>query len=218
MVCTGSWDRTLKFWDTRTPNPAVSLNLPNQVFCGEFRGNLGVISCNNVILAYDLSNLNNPAEEIRSTHLKYQIISVATFPSADGFAFGGIDGRVQFHDFKGPTDKNLSYAFKAHRRGDNAYPINALSFNNKTGAIVTCGGDGKVITWDRFSKSKIHEYTPANPLPITSAKFSYDGKLLAYASGYDWHKMINNYDKNKSKPSIIFTYCEKETQLKSLSR
>lgn len=85
-----------------------------------------------------------------------------------------------------------------------------------TGVALSCGGDGKVITWDRFAKSKVHEYTPANPLPITAGKFNHEGRILAYASGYDWHKMINNYDKNVSKPSIIFTYCEKEVQAKSL--
>lgn len=215
MVCTGSWDGTLKYWDTRSPNPSFSVQLPCQVFCGEFKGNLGVISCNNILFVFDLAFPDKAPLEIKPTHIKSQIVSVGLFPQLNGFGYGGIDGRVQFHDFNDSTSSS-TYAFRAHRSSNgDGHTVSVVNFNPTTGAALTCGGDGRVIVWDKPNKSKLKEYTPTNPLPITAGKYNADGRLLAYASGYDWQKMMDDYDKNKRKPSLIFTYCEKDVQPKS---
>lgn len=32
---TGSWDKTLKFWDTRSPTPMLTINLPERCYCAD---------------------------------------------------------------------------------------------------------------------------------------------------------------------------------------
>ncbi|CAF96553.1 unnamed protein product [Tetraodon nigroviridis] len=39
-VMTGSWDKTLKFWDTRSPNPMMSLQMPERCYCADVVGAL----------------------------------------------------------------------------------------------------------------------------------------------------------------------------------
>lgn len=34
-LMTGSWDKTLKFWDTRTPNPMLTIQLPERCYCAD---------------------------------------------------------------------------------------------------------------------------------------------------------------------------------------
>nr|CAD7414133.1 unnamed protein product [Timema poppensis] len=34
-LMTGSWDKTLKFWDTRSPAPMMTINLPERVYCAD---------------------------------------------------------------------------------------------------------------------------------------------------------------------------------------
>ena len=43
LVVSGGWDRKLKFWDTRSPNPAGTLDLPERVYDLDVRGNLMVV-------------------------------------------------------------------------------------------------------------------------------------------------------------------------------
>ena len=33
MTC--SWDKTIKFWDTRAPNPMLSIDLPERAYCAD---------------------------------------------------------------------------------------------------------------------------------------------------------------------------------------
>lgn len=44
MVVTGSWDRTVKCWDTRTPTPAATLQLPERVYAMDVKFPLMVVA------------------------------------------------------------------------------------------------------------------------------------------------------------------------------
>ena len=39
VVVTGSWDKKLKYWDTRQPNPVLTHDLPERCYCAD------VVSC-----------------------------------------------------------------------------------------------------------------------------------------------------------------------------
>lgn len=43
MLVTGSWDRTVKYWDLRQPNPAHSQQLPERVFAMDVKYPLMVV-------------------------------------------------------------------------------------------------------------------------------------------------------------------------------
>jgi len=52
------------------------------------------------------------------------------------------------------------------------------------------------------------------PLPITTATFSKDGKVLAYSTGYDWSQGSGNYDPSKMQPQL-FLHEVKDVEVKN---
>jgi len=68
--------------------------------------------------------------------------------------------------------------------------------------FVTAGSDGSMHFWDKDSKSRLK--TGANlRSPISTARFSPDGSLLAYALGYDWSKGRLGYKPEVHMPSLL---------------
>ena len=45
MIVSGGYDRLLKFWDARQPNPTLQLQLPERVYDLDVRDSLMVVAC-----------------------------------------------------------------------------------------------------------------------------------------------------------------------------
>jgi hypothetical protein len=59
--------------------------------------------------------------------------------------------------------------------------------------FATFGGDGCIVTWNKDNKAK-YRASPKYDHSLTAGAFSDDGKLLAFAIGYDYasgHEGIN---------------------------
>jgi len=65
--------------------------------------------------------------------------------------------------------------------------VNSIDFHPNFGTFVTAGTDGQYTYWDKDKKQKVLAKKALNA-PITAAKFSKDGTMVAYAAGYDWSK------------------------------
>ncbi|KAJ3302218.1 hypothetical protein HDV03_005236 [Kappamyces sp. JEL0829] len=94
MLVTGSWDKTLKYWDLRQQQPAHVLNLPERCYALDVKNALMVAAtAERHVLIY---NLNNPsvAHKTLVSTLKWQTRVVTCFPDATGYALGSIEGRV----------------------------------------------------------------------------------------------------------------------------
>ncbi len=96
MVVTGSWDRTVKFWDLRSPIPAAQLTCPERVYSLDTRNRLLVIATAD--RQFHLINLDNWSAiwRTRQSPFKHQTRVVTCFLDANGFAAGGIEGRASF--------------------------------------------------------------------------------------------------------------------------
>ena len=187
MAVTGSWDKTLKYWDFRTPNPAATVNLPDRISCMDVVGNMMVVSTADLnFLVYDLRKPDAVFKTI-ATKLKRQTRCLAVFPDQTGFTVGSIEGRVsiQHVDDKSATEKD--FAFKCHRDNSNIYSVHAIKFHPVHGSFCTAGGDGVISFWDKDSKQRLKLYEKI-AAPVTAAQFSPDGTIFAYACGYDWAK------------------------------
>ena len=57
LLVTGSWDRTLKYWDTRQPNPALQVQLPERCYALDVTHPLLVVGC--AERQIQVFNLNN---------------------------------------------------------------------------------------------------------------------------------------------------------------
>lgn len=45
MIITGSWDKTVRYWDTRQPKQAGSIVLSERVYTGSVSQTIAVIGC-----------------------------------------------------------------------------------------------------------------------------------------------------------------------------
>ena len=142
-IVTGGWDRKLKFWDARSPNPAGVFDLPERVYAMDIRDSLLVVgTANRQILIYDCQG--QPREHMRKeSPLKYQTRCISCFTDTTGFAVGSIEGRVGIHYVQKVQGKD-SFAFKCHRQDSSVYSVNAIAFHNHLGTFATVGADGVV--------------------------------------------------------------------------
>ena len=109
-LMTGSWDKTLKFWDLRQQQPILTLNLPERCYCADVEYPVAVVStAARHLLVYQLENSPQEFKRIESP-LKYQHRCVSIFKDKkgmpSGFALGSIEGRVAIQ-YINPTNPKV---------------------------------------------------------------------------------------------------------------
>mmetsp|Transcript_9069 Transcript_9069/g.13720 ORF Transcript_9069/g.13720 Transcript_9069/m.13720 type:complete len:340 (+) Transcript_9069:53-1072(+) len=195
-LVTGSWDRTIKYWDPRKPSPLMgTVHMPGRVYSLNAKHSLLVVGCSE--RKTPIFDLKKPTEiwKTLDSPLKQQTRTVACLKDANGFAIGSIEGRCAIHYISANDQKN-NFAFKCHRNPNqnDVYPINEISFHPGFGTFATCGSDGSWAFWDHNSRQRL-KACEVLPHPITAGRFNHNGHLYAYASAYDWHKGIQGYPK-----------------------
>lgn len=95
MLATGSWDKTVKFWDLRSDKPAASIPMQDRVYTMDVRNNsIMVVGCaERYINIFDLTSSNPSAFRTVQSPLKWQTRVVSCFSDGSGFAVGSIEGR-----------------------------------------------------------------------------------------------------------------------------
>lgn len=93
VVASGSWDKTLRYWDMRSSTPVSTINLPERCYCMDASQKLLVVGCADRHIT--IIDLNNPQQIFKTTQspLKWQTRTVACYPQANGFAVGSVEGR-----------------------------------------------------------------------------------------------------------------------------
>jgi mRNA export factor len=93
MIVTGSWDKTIKYWDTRQSQPVASVQCQERVYTLDVKKNLLVVgTADRYINVINLSEPNKFYKTLQSP-LKWQTRVVSCFSDATGFAVGSIEGR-----------------------------------------------------------------------------------------------------------------------------
>ncbi|CUA77045.1 Poly(A)+ RNA export protein [Schizosaccharomyces pombe 972h-] [Rhizoctonia solani] len=220
ILATGSWDKTIKYWDLRQPSPIAKVDLPERCFTMDVVYPLLVVgTADRQVLVYDL---NNPTTVFRTitSPLKWQTRVVSCFPTGKGFGMGSIEGRVamQYIDEK---EASNNFSFRCHRkeqsvtRNTDIYSVNDISFHPVHGTFSTAGADGVVSFWDGDSKTRLKSLDAA-PAPITCTAFNKTGSLLAYAVSYDWSKGHTGMTPNH--PNKIMIHLVKDDEVKRRAR
>ncbi|XP_046844256.1 mitotic checkpoint protein BUB3-like [Xenia sp. Carnegie-2017] len=189
VVVTGSWDKTVKLWDPRQPQPTGTYSQPDKVYTMALADERLVVGtvCRSRVMVWDLRNMSY-VQQKRESSLKYQTRCIKAFPNKQGYVLSSIEGRVAVEYFDpSPEVQKTKYAFKCHRIKEsgmeNIYPVNAISFHSVHNTFATGGSDGFVNVWDGFNKKRLcqfHRY----PSSISSLSFSHDGSSLAIASSF----------------------------------
>lgn len=200
-LVTGSWDRTLRYWDVRQPNPVCTCQLPERVYAMDARDRLLVVGmADRHLHVYTLSQPQTPYKVLQSP-LKHQTRCVACFPDQSGYLIGSVEGRVAVHHVEASM-ASKNFTFRCHREGQDIFAVNAASFHPTHGTFVTAGSDGSYNFWDKDSKQRLKALSKA-AAPITAAQFNRDGSLMAYSVSYDWSRGSQQYDPATAKNLVL---------------
>lgn len=96
LLATGSWDKTVKFWDLRQSAAVGSLASQERVYSMDVKGSLLVVGTAGRHIT--IVNLNNPASIHKTVQspLKQQTRVISCLPDGSGFAVGSTEGRCAF--------------------------------------------------------------------------------------------------------------------------
>ncbi|TFK28177.1 polyA+ RNA export [Coprinopsis marcescibilis] len=196
ILATGSWDKTVKYWDLRTQAPVATVQLPERCYALDVQYPWLVVgTAERHIKVFDLNNPTVPFKDLMSP-LKWQTRTLSCFslPSGGGYAVGSVEGRVAIHFI---DDKNSqgNFSFRCHRRDsvpnskDQSliYAVNAMAYHPVQGTLATAGSDGTMHFWDTEARTRLKSFDPT-VAPVTSVAFNRTGDLFAYAASYDWSK------------------------------
>lgn len=214
-LITGSWDRSIRYWDIRAPTgtPMGTVPMGEKVYCMDVRSPLLVVGTSERKLrVYDIRKPTEVYHE-KLAQLKYQLRCLATFPDQSGYAVGSVEGRVSIDHVHEKDRKSNDFAFKCHRDSESGaiYPVNSISFHEQHGTFATAGGDGGFNFWDKDNKQRLKQFQRLNQ-PITATAFSSDGNIFAYAVGYDWSKGAAHH--NTSLPKYILLHGVQQSEVR----
>lgn len=213
LLATGSWDRSIRYWDLRQQTPALTVALPERLYTMDVRHPLMVVgTADRNILVYNLANPQTVYKTIQSP-LKYQTRCVAAFPDKSGFLVGSIEGRVAVHHVE-DANQGKNFTFKCHRvektgQATEIYPINSMHFHPVHGTFSTVGSDGGCNFWDKDSKQRLKQFV-ACPQAIPAAAFNGSGEIFAYAMSYDWCKGAEYYNPQVKPAIYLHAVAEKD--------
>lgn len=124
ILITSGWDGHLKFWDMKSSQPALDINMePLKIWSFSYVYPLmvGALSDNQIFVL----NMNQvmggqtKPDMVLPSPLKFQTRSVEAFPNASGYAVTSIEGRcgIKNIDFNNLKEKyNEDFNFKCHRK------------------------------------------------------------------------------------------------------
>lgn len=181
MLVTGSWDKTIKFWDIRSSKMALSLDLQGKVYAMDLaRDLLAVGLSGNTVVYSDLRALDK--KQTFTPKLNFMIKSIACANDNETFSIGGIEGKCDVYNISNPAKRIV---FRCHRVNGKIYPVNSVSYHPaSSGMMATAGGDGSLVFFETNSRTKLFYHVESNP--ITAAKFSENGQYYVFATGNDW--------------------------------
>ncbi|KAK7967245.1 WD40-repeat-containing domain protein [Apiospora aurea] len=177
LFATGSWDKTVKYWDLRQPGdrPLATLACADRVYAMDTKSSLLVIATAERHI--HLVDLRNPSVFLRTTQspLKHQTRAVSVFPDGRGWATASIEGRCGINAADDKSDgKSINFTFRCHRSAPDikkttkVYTVNDVQFHPvHATTFATAGSDGTFHFWDRVSHTRYKAYEP--PAAVLSA-------------------------------------------------
>ncbi|KAI0297818.1 WD40 repeat-like protein [Multifurca ochricompacta] len=138
-IITGSWDRSVRFWDPRAATAQQSSHqLPERI--------------------YFMDTMETP-EQTRESSLKFLTRALACMSDGQGYATASVEGRIAVEYFDPSSAvQEKKYAFKCHRQTiddvDHVWPVNALAFHPTYNIFASGGSDAtRLRQFPRYNSS-----------------------------------------------------------------
>ncbi|XP_033248820.1 mRNA export factor-like [Drosophila miranda] len=222
LLMTASWDKTVKFWDTRVPQSVVSINLPERCFAADVLYPLAVVGCaGQKILTYSVQNgfvevCHDDPSKLSEQHLRQQLRAVAVLKGNNrpsGYVAVTTNGLMYVGNIPhiSGIQTSAGYKLECHRTYSldgsscDIYAVNDVRVHPIHGGIATVGSDRKFNFWNKDKGSNTFKSAFMDQA-ITKCAISSDGMLFAYALGYDW-SMGHEHCDQSLKPQIFFHPC-----------
>jgi len=96
LLVTGSWDKSIKYWDLRSSIPAAAVQLPERCYTLDVQYPYMVVgTADRHIQVFHLANPTVAVKTIRSPlRLQTRVVSCFMASQKKGFAVGSVEGRV----------------------------------------------------------------------------------------------------------------------------
>lgn len=90
VMVTGSWDRSVRLWDPRTPCNAGTFTQPEKVYTLSVAGDRLIVgTAGRRVLVWDLRNMGY-VQQRRESSLKYQTRAIRAFPNKQGYVLSSM--------------------------------------------------------------------------------------------------------------------------------
>ena len=218
MIATASWDKTLKYWDTRQQQPISTVALPERAYTMDTQKDLLIVGTAERHVC--IINLSNPGTIFKSviSPLKWQTRVIACYPSGASYAIGSIEGRCGIQNIGDSVDPSKSFSFKCHRQPvttpraeSQVYALNAISLHPGYSTLSTAGSDGTFHFWDTDAKHRLKGFSSVGG-SISATAFNRNGSIFAYAVSYDWSK---GYQQNTPQyPNVVKFHATQDEEVK----
>ncbi|KAI9721695.1 MAG: hypothetical protein M1828_005063 [Chrysothrix sp. TS-e1954] len=217
ILATGSWDKTVKYWDFRSPEPSGTLVCQERVYAmdaskdrlvvGTAGRDLDVIKTDDPLRMYSQATLVDT--------VKGQLRDIACLTDNSGYAAVATGGKCRIEYFNDARAQD-SYSFVCQRKFHQAntqppdyYSANSVCVHPGGKICATGGSNGVYAFWNYVTKQRVSMF-PEVGESITSTAYDSSGKIFAYGVSYDWSRGFSGHRQNGTVKIMLHPVADEE--------